>query len=159
MSYPQQYPPQQPMQAYPQQPPKKGKAWKIVLGVLIGMFLLCGGGLVACTGIFAAGSAEMERQDNEAAKSVTITNCKGENLLGSTMVTVEYTVKNSTDKARSYSIQFDIYTADGKTRLGEAHGVINSLAAGKTATEKSTPASVDAKQFKCVLGEVSSYSL
>jgi hypothetical protein len=60
--------------------PKKSNAWKWVLAVVLGLLLLCGGGAVACTTIFAKGvndSVDATNQQASARASANASTCTG----------------------------------------------------------------------------------
>lgn len=140
--------------------PKKRRGLMITLIVVGVVLVLCAGGAIlmiaglgkaandVADGIAATQSAEAQAAEDRTA-SVKITRCAASEFGG---VDIDYTVKNSTDTKQSYLIQFDIFAADGKTRLGEAHGAVNDLAPGATAKE-STMGNVSGslKGAKCMV--------
>lgn len=139
---------------FPNQP-KKSNTWVKVLAITGGLgLLLCGGGAVACTGLFAAGAHEVQKQTAVDKKSVTITSCDGQKIGDHTMVTPKFSIKNETKKTRNYLVQIDIYDEMGKTRLAETHGAANNVAPGVTGNGANVPAEIDTKKWKCVVSNV-----
>jgi hypothetical protein len=116
--------------------PRRGgwRAWNPIVWVLIGVaaLVLCGVGALALAG--AGGKAVVDSVDQQTNQQATdrkadvkVTSCsRGEFGL----VTVRFTVHNSSDQAQSYLPQFNIEDSKG-TVYGQATGVVNDLAPGK----------------------------
>jgi hypothetical protein len=115
------------------EPKRRGgwRAWNPIVWVLIGVaaLVLCGVGALALAG--AGGKAVVDSVNEQAtarAAEIKITSCAGPDEFG--MVTVKYTIHNSSDEAQSYLPQFDL--GDGKgTVYGQAGDIVNNLAPGK----------------------------
>jgi len=136
----------------PPQPPKKRKMWPWLLGGFVALMLVCGGVAVAALGLGAKAVDDQIQNGSTGLKEhVKITACRAD-ALG--MAEVGFTVVNASDRTESYWIQFGVTDAAG-TRLGEAHGVVNNLAAGATAKDKAVSATGELpSKFKCVLERV-----
>jgi len=111
--------------------PRKRRIWPWVLAAVV-LVLACGVGGLALVG--AGGKAVVDSVDQQVSQQATdrkadikLTSCS----LGEFgLVTVRFTVHNSSAQAQSYLPQFDI--EDGKgTVYGQATGVVNELAPGK----------------------------
>ena len=138
---------------------REGKKSKVpMVLVIVGLVLLalCGAGVlfVGLTGAAVnevAQDIEQQAIDKKAGVSIKANTCKS-NEFGGYQVTV--TIKNSTTETQSYWVQVDLYAADGKTRLGEAHAIANGLKAGATTDVETTGNGDFKKGAKCVIGEV-----
>jgi hypothetical protein len=143
-----QYPPFQ----HPQK--KKRARWPwILLGVGLGLIVLVCAALATLANM--AGESldnQIEHGNTDLAKHVTISSCQRD-AMG--FVTVNFTVKNTSDSTQSYLMQFDIKNAAG-TRIAEAHGIVNNLAPSATAKDSAVGIdSVDKREkFTCVLERV-----
>jgi hypothetical protein len=128
----------------PPQQKKKSKLPVILISVLVGVLVLCGGG-VALT--LAAGGAAVNEvaNDIETKKqgvSIKKGTCKASEFGGYEVVVV---MKNNTDSKQSFWVQVDLMDADKTTRLGEAHAIANDLPPGAT-TEVPTSGNGDFKK-------------
>lgn len=148
------YPQPQPQYA-PQPPPKKSNAWKWILGVAIGLVVLCGGGLAACAaiGMNAVDSVVDEQNAKKSDVKVTSCNSKPNEILSS--VEVGYTIKNSGSSRRTYLVTFAVNDAAGN-RLGETVGSSLDLDPGQS-TSNTSPVLLDkaaSGKISCVVLDV-----
>lgn len=146
----------QPMAAPPK---KKSKALVVTLSIVGGLVLLCGGGAVACTALVGKAASDVstdmakEASVKKAGVSIKPGTCKASQFGG---YDVTVTIKNGTTKVQSYWVQVNLETADGKTRLGEAHAIANDLTAGATQdVETSGSATSFPAGAKCIIGDIS----
>jgi hypothetical protein len=136
--YPQQPYPQQPYQQQPYQqqpyqapvaPPKKKTRWGLIIGITLGVLVLvCGGGIVACTTLFAKGVSD---ELNANKKDTTITSCTVDNNEFLPSVKIGYKITNSGNSKRSYFPTLVADDANGN-RLGETVATSVDLNAGQT---------------------------
>lgn len=139
----------------PPAPSKKKNGWVkglVIAGIVL--VFLCGGGLVACTAMAgkAVEQVDQEIKNGNTAKlqQIKLKSCTGDDF----GVRIVYEVTNTSATTQSYWIQFEISDPSGN-RLGEGHGVINNLAAGKTAKEDTLATAGDYKgKFKCQVVKV-----
>lgn len=132
---------------------KNGLAKALVIAGIVLVFL-CGGGLVACTAMAGKAVEEVDKEikngNTEKLQQVKLKSCTGDDF----GVRIVYEVTNTSATVQSYWIQFEISDPSGN-RLGEGHGVINNLAAGKTAKENTLATAGDYKgKFKCQVVKV-----
>jgi hypothetical protein len=110
-----------------QAPPRKSRAWVWVL-VVLACLALCGFGVLALIG--AGGKAvvdEVNRQSSDRQADIEITSCSGDRF---GLVTIKYTVHNSSATAQSYFPGFNVQSKTG-TVYGQTADIVNDLAPGK----------------------------
>jgi len=133
----------QPSYPYRQPAPKKSNAWKWILGSLIGLLLLCGGGLVGCTTLFSAAandvSNQIEKEQTDKASGVKIDKCVVDRADDSIFPTVgaDLTINNTTADQQTYFI--DIFIKDAKgVRLANGSAMVTDVRPGQAVKHTET---------------------
>ena len=125
--------PAQPQYAPPAPTPKKKNWTKIILLSVVGMVILCGGGAVACTALFAKAATDVSEELNAEQTDVTVTSCTVENSEFISTIKVGYKVTNSGDRKRTYLPSFAADAENGD-RLGEGADLVADLEPGQAYT-------------------------
>jgi hypothetical protein len=97
----------------------------IVMAILVGL-ALCGIGALVLGSEAVDSVVSQEASDRKA--DIKITSCSLEEL---GLVTIRYTVRNSSAQDQSYLPQFNIQNSNGTVVYGQAVDVVNDLAPGK----------------------------
>lgn len=158
------YPPTQPyVPSAPQfqgPPKKKGMSTtaKVVLGVIIGSFLLCGGGLAACTGLFAISANEVSKQQAAKASHVQITGCNVQSANAGLLpnVKVDLTVNNASKNQETYFIDVFVFNSSDE-RVGNSIAIVSDVRPGQVAkhTEMVLLTKAVSGTIKCKVDKVS----
>lgn len=132
-------------------PRKKRPRWPwIVGGSILAALLLCGIGSIFMLGSIAKDvDDQIQHGSAEKKAAVKISHC-GPGAIGTE---ITYEVTNSTGRSQSYWAVFEVQDRAG-TRLGEAHGIVNDLGPGQTATDTTTAMTKGAAAARCVVVRV-----
>lgn len=140
----------------------KKKRW--ILGGLLVLLILVvvvpnsGGNKNSSTSTTAGGSPASQgvtSPADDAAKNVTVTNCKIDDLGGTKFATIGYTVNNPTSKSSTYFIAIDV-TDSTKARVSEANGIEANVLPGRPSqgTASGNVSGSAVAPFTCTVGKV-----
>ncbi len=104
----------------------------------------------------AAPSRSVTSKESDAAKNVTVTDCKVDDLGGTKFATIGYSVTNPTSKSSTYFIAIDVVDSTG-ARVSEANGIENNVLPGRPSqgTAAGNVSSSAAAPYTCTVGKVS----
>lgn len=120
---------------FPASQPRKSNAWKWILGICITLFLLCGGGLVACVALIGTTASSIEEEQKSKSGDVVLSKCEVTlvGLIPNARIT--YEVTNSSDKVRTYFVDFSASQPNG-ARYGNTTDIVTDVRPGQTAVEE-----------------------
>lgn len=104
----------------------------------------------------SAPSAPSSAKSSDAAQNVTVTDCKVDNLGGTNLANLGYTVNNPTSKSSNYLIEIDIIDST-KAKVGSANAYEQNVLPGRPSQGQAVGnvSSSAVAPYTCVVGKVS----